>query len=229
MCEVPSQNSYRFIRDEFGAGTDAPPVVSISAPVNGASVSKGFSVTAQASDDIDIDRVELWINNQMIATVDEAPYTFTVPATLVDGVQMVQARAFDVSETQATAQVQVTQGAPCSSAASCLTDQTCVDGRCVLGPGVPGGLGQACVGNDDCASGMCGDDGAAKYCAEVCQIGGGGCPDGFGCREAGNLGVCWPGYDDSSGCRASQGGTGQLAAIALGLMALVAGRRRRRR
>jgi hypothetical protein len=230
MCEVPSQNSYQFIRDEFGAGTDGPPVVSISAPVNGASVNKGFSVTAQASDDIDVDRVELWINNQMIQSLDAPPFTFVVPPSLADGVQMIQARAYDVSETQATASVQVTQGAPCASAAQCLTDQTCVDGRCVLGPGAPGGLGQACVGNDDCASGQCGDDGEAKYCAEVCEIGGGGCPDGFGCREAGNVGVCWPGYDDSSGCRASQGGTGQLAAIALGLMAaLFAGRRRRRR
>jgi len=91
-------------------------------------------------------------------------------------------------------------------------------------------MGQTCGVNEDCASGQCGDDGSARYCTEECALGSGGCPDGFGCRQAGEGGVCWPGYEESGGCHASGSGAGQLASIALGLMGiLLVGRRRRRR
>jgi MYXO-CTERM domain-containing protein len=229
MCPgVQRQNSYETIRGLFGPGNDAPPTVAIAEPQDGASVNKGFSVSATATDDIDIDRVELWINGQMIDAATSAPYRFTVPPTLTDGVQEIQARAYDVGETVAIAEIEVTQGEPCQSAAQCPTAQTCVDGRCVLGPGSPGGLGETCTNNEQCASKLCGDDGTEQHCAERCDLGEGGCPEGFGCREAGEGGVCWPGYDDSSGgCRTTGGGSGSLAAIALGLLAALWARRRR--
>jgi MYXO-CTERM domain-containing protein len=229
MCPGSRQNSFASIRSLFGPGVDTPPTVAIAEPADGASVSKGFAVTATASDDVEIDRVELWINGQKIATAAEAPYRFAVPATLTDGVQQIQARAYDLYDSLATAEIEVTQGEPCRSAEQCPSDQTCVDGRCVLGPGSPGGLGETCSRNEDCWSGLCGDDGSEKFCAERCDRGEGGCPDGFGCREAGDQGVCWPGYDDSSGCRTTGGGRGSLAAIALGLVAALYAMRRRRK
>ena len=231
MCPgVATQNSVARIRAIFGPGTPTPPTIAIAQPQDGASVGKGFVVSANASDDIEVGRVELWVNDQLIGTVDHAPYTFSVPSTLADGVQRVEVRAFDIYEAQSTAEIQVVQGRPCQSAQECPDDDTCVDGRCVLGPGAPGGLGSTCAANEDCASRQCGSDGTASYCAEKCDLGAGGCPDDFGCRKAGDHGVCWPGYDDSGGgCRTAAGG-GQLApTIALGLVAVLLARRRRRR
>jgi hypothetical protein len=230
MCGGTTQNSFTFIADVFGPGNNEPPTVQITAPQDGASVSKGFPVTATASDDIEIARVELWINNQMIQSADSEPYSFTVPANLSDGVQKVEVRAFDIYDVNSTAEIEVTQGAPCQSADQCQGSNTCVDGRCVLGPGAPGGLGEICTQNTQCASGQCGDDGTAKYCAEECEVGAGGCPDGFGCRQAGASAVCWPGYDEGGGCQAGASRGSQLAAIALAMLAVVigAGRRRRR-
>ena len=230
MCGGDKQNSYTSILDVFGpSGSDAPPTVSITDPQNGASVRKGFPVTVTASDDIDVSRVELWVNNRLIKAINDAPFAFAVPPTLSDGIQQVEVRAYDTAGVQASAKIEVTQGAPCQSADQCLDVETCVDGRCVLGPGSPGGLGEVCDSNQVCYSGLCGDDGSEKLCAESCTLGAGGCPEGFGCRKAGTIGVCWPGSGSGGGCRTSAAGGGGGAAIALGAIGvLVAGRRRRR-
>jgi hypothetical protein len=230
MCGgATQQNAFAEILAIFGPGTDQLPSVSISEPRNGDAVTRGFRVNATATDDMDIDRVELTINGQSLGNVTAPPYNFTVPSNLADGVQQIEVRAYDVSGGSAVQTIAVTQGAPCESADECPAQDTCVDGRCVLGPGQPGGLGEICATNEECSSGLCGDDGEEKRCAEKCELGGGGCPDGFGCRKAGEVGVCWPGYDDSGGCRAAGAGAGWLAAIALGLAAALGARRRRRR
>jgi MYXO-CTERM domain-containing protein len=226
MCRDPSgQNSVEVIRGVFGAGSSTPPTVAISEPQDGDTVSKGFQVTVSASDDVEVGRVELWVNNQLIGSDDSPPYTFLVPSSLADGVQNVEARAYDIYDAQGVATIQVTQGVPCQSAAQCPEGDTCVDGRCVLGPGQAGGLGETCATNEECASRQCGRDGDTAFCAETCELGARGCPDGFGCREAGDHGVCWPGYDDGGGC--SAGGHGRPLWIALALLALLAARRRR--
>jgi MYXO-CTERM domain-containing protein len=230
MCAGPNtQNSFATIRGLFGAGTDTPPTVSIVSPADGDNVRKGFVVTAQAADDIQIDRVELLVNNQLVATVTEPPFAFTVPPSVSDGVQQVQVAAYDIYEAVSRDQIEVVQGVPCDAADECLTEETCVDGRCVLGPGTPGGLGESCTANEQCASGQCGDDGSERHCAEQCDLGGGGCPDGFGCRKAGDVGVCWPGYDEGGGgCAVAGGDPGSLVLLGLGLLALGARRRRGR-
>ena len=44
--------------------------------------------------------------------------------------------------------------------------ETCVDGRCVAGPGTAGRLGESCASNEDCVSGLCGaDEFYARYFA----------------------------------------------------------------
>lgn len=229
MCGGTTQNSFAEIQALFGPGVDAPPTVQITSPADGASVRKGFVVTASAADDIAIERVELLVNSRSHGVDTDPPYAITVPPSISDGVQRIQVRAYDVYDAVATAEIQVTQGAPCESAAQCLASETCVDGRCVLGPGQPGGLGEICTVNEACASGQCGEAGGERHCAEPCEVGAGGCPDDFGCREAGEGGVCWPGYDDGSGgCRAAGTDGGSLALLGLGLLAMGLGRRRRR-
>jgi MYXO-CTERM domain-containing protein len=230
MCGGTTQNSFAEILTLFGPGADAPPSVQIISPADGANVRKGFVVTANAVDDIAIARVELLVNGRTQGVTTVPPYAITAPPSISDGVQQVQVRAYDVYEAVATAEIQVTQGAPCDSADQCLASEACVDGRCVLGPGQPGGLGYTCTANEECASGRCGEDGGERHCAEACELGGGGCPDGFGCRKAGDVGVCWPGYDDGSGgCGAAGTDGGSLVLLGLGVLAMGLGRRRRRR
>src|SRR5690606_6743993 len=106
--------------------------------------------------------------------------------------------------------------------------EACVEGRCVPGPDLDGGLGTTCEANADCVSGICGDDGAGtRVCTEPCALEASGCPGGFECRSAGSSGVCWPAAG-GGGCavRAGEGGRqGWWRRIAaLGLIA----RRRRR-
>ncbi|HLU65751.1 MAG TPA: Ig-like domain-containing protein, partial [Kofleriaceae bacterium] len=226
-CGGSTQNSYRMISDHFGKGPATPPVVSISAPADGQEVDRGYPVRADAADDIEVSRVELWINSKLVGEVTAPPYVFNAPTDVSDGRHLVEVRAYDLYGGMAVDTVAAIQGEPCSSADQCAGDETCVDGRCVPGPGSPGGLGETCASNDDCASALCGDVSGEKYCAERCEIGAGGCPDGFGCREAGDFGVCWPGYDDGGGCSAA-GGAGALPPVFLGLLALLGLVRRRR-
>ena len=101
----------------------------------------------------------------------------------------------------------------------------------MAGPGTPGGLGESCAGNGDCVSGLCGSDADGSFCGEQCEVGGGGCPSGFGCLDTGDFGVCWPGYDDG-GCGCHVGSRQGAPATGLFFAVLLAGalimRRRRR-
>jgi MYXO-CTERM domain-containing protein len=108
--------------------------------------------------------------------------------------------------------------------------ETCVDGRCVMGDGVQGGLGWDCAMNSDCWSGQCANDGQGEaHCVERCSITADGCPSGFDCIDSGqgDNGVCWPGGDEGGGCATDNGAApGFLLALGLGLVFVT--RRRRR-
>ena len=90
---------------------------------------------------------------------------------------------------------------------------------------MPGGLGVACTNNNECKSGQCASDGTNGYCVESCVMGNDGCPDDFGCIEAGGGGVCWPGAG-GGGCSTTRGDQG-IAFLGLLLGALLVSRRRR--
>jgi len=120
-------------------------------------------------------------------------------------------------------------GAPCGKPADCAKDtDTCIGGRCVTGPNAPGGLGQPCMSGPDCSSGTCAQRGTDKYCVELCELGAGQCPEGFGCLDASGTGLCWPGYDDGTGGICSAGGKGGAITLGLTFAALLFSRRRRR-
>ncbi len=85
-----------------------PPTVAISAPTNGATVSGRVSVTASASDNIGVARVEFRVNGSLKATDTAAPYSFSLSTRKLKGLLTIEARAFDAAGNAATTSVQVT-------------------------------------------------------------------------------------------------------------------------
>ena len=223
-----TQNSYQTILSLFGNGTPTPPTVSIVKPMAGAHVSPGFAIHAEVEDINGVAKVEFRIGGQLFTTATQAPYFANAPDSLADGTHTLEVTGYDSFGASAKASVQVVIGKPCGRPADCPSDtDTCINGRCVPGPGVQGGLGTACDEGAMCASGLCADDGNAKYCVEICTPGAGHCPAGFGCSETGDgSGICWPGYDDGSGgCTTGSGGP---IGIGLGFAAALWLSRRRR-
>ena len=80
-----------------------PPTVSISAPSAGAYVRGTFSVTASASDNVGVSRVELLAGGALVATDTTLPYSASIDSTsLPDGALVLTARAVDVAGNQTT-------------------------------------------------------------------------------------------------------------------------------
>lgn len=224
-----TQNSYQVISALFGDGGDTPPLVRIVSPRIGDSVGPGFVVSAEITDDISVASAELRVDDVLIATTTAPPYDLAGPLELTDGTHTIVVTGYDSSGAPGRARVQVVVGPGCASAAECPSDtDSCIGGRCVPGPGTPGGLGATCGAALDCRSWQCANDNGAKYCVEACQPG--QCPDGFGCREDGlGGGLCWPGHDEGfAGCAAGANRP-PLGSILLGLGFAVAIVRRRRR
>ncbi len=84
-----------------------PPTVSISAPANGATVSGRVSVTAQASDNMGVARVEFRINGSLQTTDTAAPYSFTFSTRKLKGLLTIEARAFDAAGNASATSIQV--------------------------------------------------------------------------------------------------------------------------
>jgi hypothetical protein len=75
-----------------------PPTVSISSPAASASVSGVTSVTVAASDDVRIEKVDLWVDGRLIAIDRAAPYAFAWDTrTSSDGAHVIEARAYDIA------------------------------------------------------------------------------------------------------------------------------------
>ncbi|HEU0032339.1 MAG TPA: Ig-like domain-containing protein [Kofleriaceae bacterium] len=224
-----TQNSVQVIRNLFGAGTPTPPSVKILNPKTGDNVAPGFPVSADVTDDQMVTKAELRVDGQLVLSLATPPYAFNAPATLGNGTHTVEVTGYDTYGATAKATVQVIIGDPCTKPADCPLDtDTCIGGRCVPGPGVQGGLGTSCTAPDQCASGLCAGDASGQYCVEVCALGEGQCPDGFGCAEDGaGGGICFPGYDDGTG-GCSSGGSGGAIGMGLGFAAILVLRRRKR-
>jgi MYXO-CTERM domain-containing protein len=228
-----TQNSVATITRLFGSGTPTPPTVRIVDPTLGASVSPGFPVHAEITDDIAVGMAELRVDGVLVTTLTQQPWVFNAPQTLADGTHTVEVTGYDTFGSAAKASVQVVIGMRCGKPADCPKDtDTCIGGRCVPGPGAQGGLGQVCTVGPDCASGQCASDSSGKkYCVEACTLDAGECPENFGCLKAGDGGVCWPGYDDGTGgCSSgSQGSATGAVTLGLAFAATLFARRRRRR
>lgn len=224
-----TQNSYATLTNLFGPGTPTPPIVSISQPLQGASVKAGFIVQATATDDSSITKCELYVDGALVQSITTMPYAFNAPDSLGDGNHMVEVRAYDVHGTPGSKMINVNIGPPCQSSSECpnATD-ACIGGRCVPGPGVTGGLGESCTANSDCGDQNCASDGTNQYCTTACTKG--QCPDGFGClstTDGSDMGYCWPGFDDGSGGGCNAHGPGGSISLGLVFAALLFKRRKR--
>jgi MYXO-CTERM domain-containing protein len=225
-------NSYAVIMGTFGSSTPdvVPPTLTITYPTEGAQVTPGFPVQVTAMDDRIVAKAEFRLNGTLIKTIEDGPFNFNAPAALNQGAHKVEVTVYDRGGNTAKAMVNVQYGTVCAAATDCTTQgNVCIDGHCVAGPGMPGGLGTACTGNDQCASGQCGSDAEGNsYCVEQCDPAANGCPSGFECQAAGGGGVCWPGGDDGGGCSTNGSGSG-AGLLLLGLTALFVTRKRRSR
>ncbi|MEO7733548.1 MAG: Ig-like domain-containing protein [Kofleriaceae bacterium] len=213
-----TQNDLQIVRALFGDLTASPPAVKITAPRPGDIVAAGFSIATEITDDTAVTSAELRVDGALVASRTGNPPGFTGPAQLADGTHTIEVTAYDDLGTPGRARVQVVVGAGCGAPADCPRDEdTCVGGRCVAGPSVTGGLGRSCVAATDCASWLCANDDGQRYCVEACQPG--QCPSSFGCRDDGaGGGVCWPGFDDSTGgCATTRAPIAPVAPILLGL------------
>ncbi|QEM68794.1 hypothetical protein FO488_11915 [Geobacter sp. FeAm09] len=89
-----------------GGGTTAdttPPTVSISAPANNASASGTVAVTASASDNVGVSKVELYVNGSLQTTVTASPYTFSWDtSSLTSGTYSLTAKAYDAANNSTT-------------------------------------------------------------------------------------------------------------------------------
>jgi subtilisin family serine protease len=82
----------------FGGGDTTPPTTSITSPANGATVSGTITVSASASDNVGVTRVELFVDGSLAGTDTSSPYSFSWNTTGVpNGSHSLQTRAYDAA------------------------------------------------------------------------------------------------------------------------------------
>jgi glucose/arabinose dehydrogenase len=93
------------------AGDNIAPTVAITNPVNGATVPRkqNVTITATASDNVGVTRVDFLVNGALQCSDTTAPYScvWRVPGA-ANKTHQLQARAFDAAGNSATASIQVT-------------------------------------------------------------------------------------------------------------------------
>jgi subtilisin family serine protease len=79
-------------------GDTTPPTTSITSPGNGATVSGTVTVSANASDNVGVTRVELFVDGSLHSTDTSSPYSFSWNTTSVsNGGHSLQTRAYDAA------------------------------------------------------------------------------------------------------------------------------------
>jgi len=94
-----SSNSVGVTVANGGGSVDTtPPVVTLTQPFDGATVSGTTIVSTNATDDTGVARVELWFDAALLLTDTAAPYDFSWnTATVADGRHTLEAHAFDAA------------------------------------------------------------------------------------------------------------------------------------
>lgn len=194
--------------DVYKAGDAIPPPadmeapsVNISFPQHGDVIKGAVEVQNQVKDNVGIDRVVLYLNDQEAASQSAAPFYF--PLNLQPGAYTIKVSAFDAAGNEASDTIQITiQGeSQSSSTAQSGTDSSSsASGPATSSPSqpqTPGSFGATCNGPDDCVSGLCATHpfiSGARFCAELCIGAENPCPLGGTCYEVSgqDLRICGP-------------------------------------
>lgn len=87
----------------FIANDTQNPTVAITSPTSGSRVSGTVAINVNASDNVAVSKVELYVAGALYATDSSAPYSFAYDSALrIDGNVTLQARAYDTSENVAS-------------------------------------------------------------------------------------------------------------------------------
>jgi hypothetical protein len=107
----PTFTWYDDVTVTSGAPDTTPPTTSITAPANGATVSGTVNVTASASDNVGVVKVEFYIDSVLKSTSTTSPYSFSWNTTTVaNGSHTIFSKAYDAANnigTSATVTVTV--------------------------------------------------------------------------------------------------------------------------
>lgn len=86
-----------------GGGDTTAPVVSITSPASGATVSGALAVTATASDNVGVTRVDFFVDGALKASDTTAPFAVTIDTVaLTNASHALSARAFDAANNAGT-------------------------------------------------------------------------------------------------------------------------------
>ncbi len=98
----------------YGSGDTTAPTVSITAPTNGATVSGTTTISASASDNVGVSKVEFYIDGSLKGTDTSSPYSYSWSTTSYsDGSHSIYAKAYDAANnvgTSTTITVTVSNG-----------------------------------------------------------------------------------------------------------------------
>lgn len=102
--------------DSASAGDTQAPTTSITAPANNATVSATISVTASASDNVGVTKVEFFLDGVLKSTDTSSPYAWSFDTlTATNGAHSLVSKAYDAANnvgTSATVNVTVSNGTP---------------------------------------------------------------------------------------------------------------------
>ncbi|MBS7621955.1 hypothetical protein KEJ32_07585, partial [Candidatus Bathyarchaeota archaeon] len=85
-----------------------PPTLNILQPTGGSTVSKIIEITAEATDESGISKVEFYINNKLAATDNTEPYTYRWNTRSVkDGWHTITVKAYDNAGNTAQASIKI--------------------------------------------------------------------------------------------------------------------------
>jgi chitodextrinase len=92
------------------AADTTPPVVSVTAPTNGSTVSGAVNITANATDNVAVTKVEFYLNGNIVSTGTTSPYAYSWnTATAANGSNTITAKAYDAAGNATSSEtVQVT-------------------------------------------------------------------------------------------------------------------------
>jgi len=94
----PTYTWYDDVAVNGGTPDTTPPTTSITAPANGATVSGTISVTAAASDNVGVVKVELYVDAALKSTSTSSPYSFSWNTTTVaNGAHSLVSKAYDAA------------------------------------------------------------------------------------------------------------------------------------